>query len=124
MHAVARFFIRTEGKAVGALEIREDGMDRAGKRIDAIDVARQFPLRAGALVVGNDAAMRSGAPDRTVIFGASDAACSVFAGHEPAFPIARVAVGKFDGSRKVARPDVGLQRSMRLLGMSENSRQS
>ena len=113
-------FIRTEGKAVRAVEIGQHGADMARMRIDAVDIAGQRLLAARALVIRSDAVVRIGEPDRTVrgdddvvgrvqrlaivtvgdhgdgaiVLRTRDAARAVFAGHEAAFPVARVAVGK------------------------------
>ncbi|GAA4168289.1 hypothetical protein GCM10023069_23730 [Shinella granuli] len=115
--------VRTEGKAVRALEIGEHRPDLPRKRIDPVDIAGQLLLGARALVVGGDAVMRIGEPhgtvrgdddivrrvqpfslvavgddgDRAVMLGTGDAARAVLAGDEPAFPVTRVAVGEIGG---------------------------
>ena len=61
------FFIRGKSQAIGMVEIISYANDLARMRVNSVHVAtRLLTLGACALIVGNDAVVRVGEPDRAI----------------------------------------------------------
>ena len=120
---IENLFVRREGEAVRHVDVaRHDSRD-AARGIEPVEIRRQLRFGHVAFVIAADAEGRIGEPDRTVglhddvvgrieppalpgvhqhgdravMFGAGDAPGQMFAGHEPALPVARIAVGMIGG---------------------------